>query len=162
MGSFFPPVDRRVSVVTLLAAGFVLLAQLLPGLWLSTLVARRTGLGPAGFLALWPLLGLTILSVVTLVAGHLAVLGPWLLWGLVGAGAILVGLDRAPIGLALMTARAGVLRQWQAAPISVTAVVLGMTLAVVASFAPPSRTDEVEYHSENPLGHVAQEQGALR
>lgn len=140
----------------MLFAGLVLCAQLLIGLWASCRTAHALRLGVSGFLALWPLLGLAILSVATLVVGHVGLLGPWLVWSLAGAGAVLIGVDRRRVGAALVEARGGAVRQWRRAPVSVSAVGLGLGLALVASFAPPFRVDEIEYHWAAPLEWAAE------
>lgn len=132
-------------------AAVVMLGQLLPGLWLASRTAERLHLGAAAFAFLTPLLGLVFVGVATLLAGHLALIGPWLPWGGAVVGAVAVGLDRSRVGRSLRAVAKRVQTQWLSAPISVSAVAVGLGVATVASFAPPSRVDEVEYHWAAPL-----------
>lgn len=142
--------------MSVLLAGLVVTAQLLPGLWAATHVSRILRLGSSGFVMLVPLAGLALLSTTTLIAGHVALLGPWLVWSLAVAGIALVAWHRPQISSALAQARIDGLTQWRRAPISVTAVAFGLVLACVATFAPPSRTDEVEYHWAAPVEWAAE------
>ena len=140
----------------LFQAGLVVAAQLIPGVWCAARLSRRLELGSPGFVALAPTTGLSILGFYTLVAGHLELLGAWLLWVPTLAGLVVLAIDRNTVSDALTKAGEDIRQQWRKAPVSVSAVSLGLAVACVAALAPPTRTDEVEYHWAAPLEWAAE------
>lgn len=133
----------------------VVVGQLLSGFWLTMRLSRTLRLGPAAFCALLPLMGIVAVGVTTLVAGHLALLGAWLPWALLGVAAVLVALDRADAVDQVSRVLSAGWAQWRRSPVSVSAVALGLGLAVLAALAPPFRIDEIEYHWAAPLEWVS-------
>lgn len=116
------------------------------GTRLSLPVATRAGLAP--------LVGLTFVGVVTLLVGHLHLLGPWLPWALALAGVVtLLAARRAARELA-RAMLAGTRAQTRRYPVPIVAVGVGLVLAGLAALAPPNRIDEVEYHWPAPLAWV--------
>lgn len=96
--------------------------------------------------ALVPLTGLSSVGLLTLLVGHVGLLGPWLPYALAGAAAIAVWLDRrAALGVARAVAEAAWVQTRQF-PLLVSATFVALLLAAVAATAPPTRTDELEYH----------------
>lgn len=134
----------------------VVFGQLSLGAAVAVCVSRACRLGALGVVMLVPLLGLAVVGGVTLVAGHLGLLGAGLPWALAVAGGSMALLDRQGLAEVGKDAWRGAAREWKLAPVSVSAVLLGFALALVASFAPPSRVDEVEYHWAAPVHWVAQ------
>ena len=129
----------------------LLVAVLGAGGWCAAWVTRRIPLPTASSIALVGASGFAYVGLVTLVAGHLHLLGPWLPYVLAAGGAVLGVLARRVILDLANTAWRGIRRQFKRYPIPLVAVSIALTLALAACFAPPSRRDEIEYHWPAPL-----------
>ena len=128
-------------LVGVIGFGFPIAASL--GDRLSLPVSSRAALVPLG--------GLTAIGLTTLIVGHLGGLGSWLPYALAVAALVAVVATRQISGQLVRDIVAGGRAQVVRSPILATATILGLGLAVVASLAPPGRTDEVEYHWPAPL-----------
>lgn len=118
-------------------------------------------------LALVPLGGVAIVGAVTLLLGHLQVLGPWVPYGL-AAGGVLAAVPVRRAGLELFRRGwQGVVVEVRRSPVALIAVGLGLVVAAVCLLAAPWATDEVQYHwpaalawadaggwNESPYRHV--------
>ena len=101
--------------------------------------------------ALVPLGGLTATGLTTLVVGHLGGLGAWLPYALAVAALVALAVTRQSSGRLVRNVVIAGRVQIGRSPVLAVATTLGLGLAVLASLAPPARTDEVEYHWPAPL-----------
>lgn len=97
-------------------------------------------------LGLIPLLGLATLAGATLVIGHLHGLGVWLPAAALVAGLACAWFDRRGLLILVSRVREAWPLHWRRSPLAVGAVAVALPIAFIAGLAPPTRTDEVEYH----------------
>lgn len=121
------------------------------GLVIAAWASQQLELNAPAALSLVPLAGVAMIGSLTLVVGHLGALGDWLPYGLalVGVGTALV--RRRDVARFLRRVSPSVVGQARAhwAQVTITATAFG--LAAVAALAPPTRTDEIQYHWPAPL-----------
>lgn len=135
----------------LVPAALLMIATVLGGAVLTVLVERVTDLNTPLRAGLVPLLGVSGIGVVTLAVGTVGGLGPWLPSALVAVSAAAALFMRPSVLALARDVLAGTARQWREHVVQVSAVALAFAVAVVASFAPPFRIDEVEYHWAAPV-----------
>lgn len=135
----------------LLASALLLAAVFGFGSAFSATLGSRLEINTPTRAALVPLSGVASVGLITLVVGHLGLLGVWLPWVLALAGLCLLVVRRQVVATLLQAIARGATAQARRYPVPVLAVTVGMAFAVVASFAPPSRVDEIEYHWPAPL-----------
>ncbi|WP_430647033.1 hypothetical protein [Agromyces sp. GXS1127] len=131
------------------------IAALGSGAGVASVVTRRLPVPPATRIALIGAGGLAVIGVATLLVGHLLLLGPWLPYGLAGLGVLLGVLARTELVDAVRAGWRGMARQFRTYPVPLAAVSLCLAVAAVATLAPPSRRDEIEYHWPAPLDWAA-------
>jgi hypothetical protein len=125
------------------------------GAGMTSFLARRVPMPTATRLAMVGAAGLTFVGVVTLVIGHLHLLGPWLSYALALAGILLGVLGRHELVESVSRGWRGVVGQFRTHPVPLAAVSLGLAVAAFATLVPPSRRDEVDYHWPAPLDWAA-------
>lgn len=125
------------------------------GAAITSFLTRRLAMPTATRIAMIGASGLTFVGVVTLLAGHLQLLGPWLPYGLAGAGVLLGLLGRAELVTSTVRGWRGMSAQFRTHPIPLAAISLALAVAAVTTLAPPSRRDEIEYHWPAPLDWAA-------
>ncbi len=101
--------------------------------------------------ALVPLTGLAVLGGLTLVVGHLRLLGPWLPWAAAAGGVALAGWRRHDALGMIRETWGAAWSQTRAHPVPTATALIALVLAVLAAYAPPNRIDEIEYHWPAPL-----------
>ncbi|WP_353814423.1 hypothetical protein [Agromyces sp. SYSU T00266] len=126
------------------------------GAGIGAVVARRLALPTATRVAMIGAGGLAVVGLVTLVVGHVGLLGPWLPYGLAVIGVVVGLAARVELVATMASAWRAILRQFRRYPIPLAAVALCLVIAFVTCFAPPSRRDEIEYHWPAPLDWAAQ------
>ena len=130
-----------VLVATAVGAGLSAAGWLRSVLRVPTLTALSLALA----------IGLIYVGVTTLLLGHLGLLAWWLPFAqLALAGVLLAASWRKSADLVRDVLR-GVTRQLRTHPLLVGVVLLGLVMAAVATLAPPTLTDEVQYHWPAPL-----------
>lgn len=125
------------------------------GAGITSVVSRRLPMPTATRIAMIGAAGLTFIGIATLLVGHLQLLGPWLPYALAGAGLVLGFLGRAELLTSVSNGWRGIAGQFRTHPIPLAAISLCLAVAAVATLAPPSRRDEVEYHWPAPLDWAA-------
>lgn len=125
------------------------------GTGVTAYLTRRLPMPTATRIAMVGAAGLTFVGVVTLLVGHLHLLGPWLPYGLAAAGILLGVLGRAVLMESASRGWRGITGQFRTHPIPLAVVSLCLAAAVVATLVPPSRRDEVDYHWPAPLDWAA-------
>ncbi|GAB3603071.1 hypothetical protein [Microbacterium aureliae] len=118
---------------------------------LSAWTSRRLTLPLATRIALIPTWGLVFVGSVTLVVGHLWLLGPWLPFGLAGIGVALFSLGARGHVHLIADGLRGTWRHIRRHPIALGATSAAVALGLVATAVAPFRTDELEYHWPAPL-----------
>lgn len=121
------------------------------GAGITNALTRRLPMPTATRIAMIGAAGLTFIGIATLLVGHLQLLGPWLPYGLAAAGVLLGFLGRSELITSVSAGWRGIARQFRTHPIPLAAISLCLAVAAVATLAPPSRRDEVEYHWPAPL-----------
>jgi hypothetical protein len=125
------------------------------GAGITSFLSRRLTLPTATRIALIGASGLAFIGAVTLLAGHLRLLGPWLPYGLAGAGIVLGVVGRAELADVVPRGWRAIVAQFRTHPVPLAAVSVGLVAAAVLTIVPPSRRDEVDYHWPAPLDWAA-------
>lgn len=125
------------------------------GLLAAVRLSRIRGLPTSTAIGSGLLLGLAGVGLLTLVAGHLGALGPWLPW-IIAAGGAAAAVRSGGRAVGLIRAATATARR-EAAQRPLLALTFGLagSSAVAASLAAPTRVDEVEYHWPAPLEWAA-------
>lgn len=116
------------------------------GLPVATAAGERLQLPMSTRGALIPLAGLSIVGIGTLIVGHIGLLGPWLPFALSALGSVCLWISRRGVVSLIKALTQAVVAQARQFPVPVIATFVALLVAVLAAAAPPTRTDEVEYH----------------
>jgi hypothetical protein len=149
------------------AAALLLGAVGAAGLAASARARRALGLPLSTTTAIVPVLGVGYVGIVTLVVGHVGLIGRWLPYALAVVAVAAALADRRLVGTLLGEAATATRHQARRFSVQSAAVGLGLVLATWSALAPPNRTDEIEYHwpaaldwaaagawSDSPYRHV--------